>query len=111
MDNLPVDQALLARSQMAMSLAFHIVFAWVGVAVSGLASAVFVTFVNAWMNAPRGLVFTNGQLTDIDPLGALKTPFALHEIVHGSLASYAATALAVAGVHGFALLRKPESRF
>ena len=216
MDNLPVDQALLARSQMAMSLAFHIVFAsvgiampvlmvlaearglrtgdplyralakrwakgtavlfavgavsgtvlsfelgllfpgfmrfagpivglpfslegfaffieaiflgiylygWdrvpprihllagVGVALSGLASAVFVTFVNAWMNAPRGLVFTGGQLTAIDPLGALKTPFALHEIVHGSLASYAATALAVAGVHGFALLRKPDSRF
>jgi cytochrome bd ubiquinol oxidase subunit I len=83
----------------------------VGVAVSGLASAVFVTFVNAWMNAPRGLVFTDGQLTDIDPWGALKTPFALHEILHGSLASYAATGLAVAGVHAYALLRNPGSQF
>jgi cytochrome d ubiquinol oxidase subunit I len=83
----------------------------VGVAVSGLASAVFVTFVNAWMNAPRGLVFAGGQLIDIDPLGALKTPFALHEILHGSLAAYAATGLGVAGVHAFALLRAPGSRF
>jgi cytochrome d ubiquinol oxidase subunit I len=83
----------------------------VGVAISGLASAVFVTFVNAWMNAPRGLVFADGQLVDIDPLGALKTPFALHEILHGSLAAYAATGLGVAGVHALALLRAPGSRF
>jgi cytochrome d ubiquinol oxidase subunit I len=85
--------------------------AGVGVAGSGLASAVFVTFVNAWMNAPRGLTFAGGQLVGIDPLGALRTPFALHEILHGSLAAYAATGLGVAGVHAFALLHAPGSRF
>jgi cytochrome d ubiquinol oxidase subunit I len=80
--------------------------AGVGVALMGLASAVSVTFVNAWMNAPRGFVVRDGQLTDIDPWGAFQTPFAAHEILHGTLASYAATGLAVAGIHAFALLRK-----
>src|SRR5688572_8689366 len=46
-------------------------WAGIGVAVSGLASAVFVTFVNAWMNAPRGYTLAGGKLTDIDPWGAL----------------------------------------
>jgi cytochrome d ubiquinol oxidase subunit I len=80
--------------------------AGVGVALMGLASAVSVTFVNAWMNAPRGFAVHDGQLTDIDPWGAFQTPFAAHEILHGTLASYAATGLAVAGVHAFALLRR-----
>ncbi len=85
--------------------------AGVGVAVCGLASAVFVTFVNAWMNAPVGHVVEAGRLVSIDPWAAFKTPFAFHEIVHGQLASYAATGLAVAGVHAYALLRRPQSRF
>ncbi len=80
--------------------------AGVGVALTGLASAVSVTFVNAWMNAPRGFVMKDGQLTDIDPWGAFQTPFAAHEILHGTLASYAATGFAVAGIHAFALLRR-----
>jgi len=79
-------------------------FSGIMVALSGLASAVFVTFVNAWMNAPRGFTFADGKLLNIDPLGAFQTPFAFHEIVHGSLAAYAATGLAVAGIHAWALL-------
>ncbi|HEY0706678.1 MAG TPA: cytochrome ubiquinol oxidase subunit I, partial [Polyangia bacterium] len=86
-------------------------WAGIGVAVSGLASAVFVTFVNAWMNAPRGYTLVAGKLTDIDPWGALQTPYALHEILHSVLAYYAATGLAVAGVHAFALWRYPGSVF
>ncbi len=86
------------------------VFSGVVVALSGLASAVFVTFVNAWMNAPRGFTVKLGVLNNIDPLGAFQSPFAFHEIVHGSLAAYAATGLAVAGIHARALLlgRAPE---
>jgi cytochrome d ubiquinol oxidase subunit I len=86
-------------------------WAGVGVAVSGLASAVFVTFVNAWMNAPVGYVLEGGTLTQIDPWAALQTPYALHEILHSTLAYYAATGLAVAGVHAFALWRYPGSGF
>src|SRR5262249_698946 len=60
--------------------ALHIA-AGIVVALSGLLSAVFVTLVNAWMNAPRGFRVDGGQLVDIDPLRAMTTPFALHEIV------------------------------
>jgi cytochrome bd ubiquinol oxidase subunit I len=86
------------------------VFAGVMVAVSGLLSAVFVTFVNAWMNAPRGFHVVDGKLVDIDPIAALDTPFALHEVPHTALAAYLTTSLAVAGIHAWALRRSKGDR-
>jgi cytochrome d ubiquinol oxidase subunit I len=86
------------------------IFAGVVVAVSGLASAAFVTLVNAWMNAPRGFrVDAVGELVDIDPIQAMTSPFALHEILHMALAAYMATALAAAGIHAYALRRRDSS--
>jgi cytochrome bd ubiquinol oxidase subunit I len=81
------------------------------VAVSGAASALFVTTANAWMNAPRGFRVEAGRFVDIDPIGAMRTPFTLHELVHGTLAAYLATGIAVAAVHAALLLRRPESTF
>jgi cytochrome d ubiquinol oxidase subunit I len=81
------------------------------VAVSGAASALFVTIANAWMNAPRGFRVVDGQFLDIDPLRAMRTPFALHEVVHGTLAAYLATGIAVAAIHAVLLLRNPASAF
>src|SRR5712691_11784359 len=52
------------------------------VALSGLASAVFVLIANAWMNAPRGFRVSGGTLVDIEPIEAMRTPFAAHEILH-----------------------------
>jgi cytochrome bd ubiquinol oxidase subunit I len=76
------------------------------VALSGLASAVFVTLVNAWMNAPRGFsVGPDGRMTNIDPIAALFTPFAASSVIHMALAAYLSTAIAVAAVHAGALLR------
>jgi len=74
------------------------------VALSGALSALFVTLVNAWMNTPC-------CLEPIDPLGALATPFAFHEVVHGTLAAYMATAFAVAAIHAWQLLKAPGSGF
>jgi cytochrome d ubiquinol oxidase subunit I len=86
--------------------------AGVMVALSGLASAVFVTIANAWMNAPRGFrVDEEGRMVDIDPIAAMGTPFALHEVLHMAVAAYAATAFAVAAVHAVILLRNPGSAF
>jgi cytochrome d ubiquinol oxidase subunit I len=85
------------------------VFAGVMVAVSGAASAVFVTFVNAWMNSPRGFAVVDGSIVVTDPYAALSAPFALHEIPHTMLAAYLATSLAVAGIHAWGLLRSPGS--
>jgi cytochrome bd ubiquinol oxidase subunit I len=86
----------------------HVV-AGVIVALSGLASAVFVTLVNAWMNAPRGFRVENGHLVDIDPLHAMTTPFALHEVAHMAVAAYMSTAIAAAAIHAYALLKDRAS--
>src|SRR6202162_1876884 len=42
------------------------------VAVSGVASAVFVVLANGWMNTPTGFRLVNGQLTDISVWQALR---------------------------------------
>ncbi|HWM86465.1 MAG TPA: cytochrome ubiquinol oxidase subunit I [Kofleriaceae bacterium] len=80
------------------------------VAVSGIASAAFVTIANAWMNAPTGFRLEDGKLVDIDPIAAMATPFALHEVLHTILAAFMATALAVAAIHAWALLRGTNTR-
>ena len=78
------------------------------VALAGVASASFVIIANAWMNAPAGFrVAADGSLVDIDPIAAMGTPFAPHEILHGVLAAIMATAMAVAAIHAWALLRVP----
>jgi cytochrome d ubiquinol oxidase subunit I len=81
------------------------------VALSGLASAIFVTIANAWMNAPVGFRLEGGRLTDIQPLAAMATPFGLHEALHMAVAAYAATAFGVAAVHALVLRRTPGSTF
>ncbi len=86
-------------------------FAGAMVALSGMASASFVTLVNAWMNTPRGFTVKDGQFVDLDPIAAALTPFSLHEVTHTLLASYMATTLAVGAIHGYQLLKDPSSRF
>jgi cytochrome d ubiquinol oxidase subunit I len=83
------------------------VAAGVVVAASGVASALFVTLANAWMNAPRGFRVVDGAFVDVDPVAAMASPAAAHEVVHSIAAAYMATAFAVAGVHALALLRAP----
>src|SRR6185312_15364989 len=147
----PMPDLLAARSQMAVSLAFHIVFAvivigmpfslegfaffteaiflgiylygwdrissrahlWAGVAVavSGAASGVFVVIANAWMNAPAGFELVNGQAVNVDPIAAMANAAAVSQTLHMTLASYAATGFAVAGIHAFLLLRDPANAF
>lgn len=81
------------------------------VAVSGAASAVFVVMVNAWMNAPTGITVEAGQITSFSALAAMRSPVALAQILHMLLAAYAATGLAVAGIHALMILREGRSAF
>jgi cytochrome bd ubiquinol oxidase subunit I len=81
------------------------------VALSGMASAVFVVIANSWMNTPVGFRLLAGKPVDIDPLAALTNPAAFHETIHMTIAAYAATGFAVAGVHAFMLLRDPTNPF
>ncbi|MEP7344837.1 MAG: cytochrome ubiquinol oxidase subunit I, partial [Gemmatimonadaceae bacterium] len=87
---------LSARAHMA---------AGVVVAVSGAASAVFVVMVNAWMNAPTGITVAEGKIIHFDALAGMQSPVAFSQILHMLLAAYAATGLAVAGLHAGMILR------
>ncbi|HVH67605.1 MAG TPA: cytochrome ubiquinol oxidase subunit I [Gemmatimonadales bacterium] len=86
-------------------------WAGVAVAVSGAASGIFVVIANAWMNAPAGFALVNGQAVDVDPLAAMGNAAALPQTIHMTLAAYAATGFAVAGIHAFFLLRDPANAF
>jgi cytochrome d ubiquinol oxidase subunit I len=76
-----------------------------------MASAVFVVIANSWMNTPVGFKLVGGQPVDIHPLAALSNPAALHETIHMTIAAYAASGFAVAGIHAFMLLRDRNNLF
>ncbi|HEX6668196.1 MAG TPA: cytochrome ubiquinol oxidase subunit I [Gemmatimonadales bacterium] len=86
---------------------------WSGilVAVSGAASGVFVVIANAWMNAPTGFDLVDGRITNIDPVAGMLNPMAFQQTLHMTLAAYAATGFAVAGIHAFLLLLDRENSF
>jgi cytochrome bd ubiquinol oxidase subunit I len=81
------------------------------VALSGVASGIFVVMANGWMNTPTGFTLVNGLPTDIDPIAALLNPAGLFQAPHMILAAYASTGFAVAGIHAFYLLRNPLQPF
>jgi cytochrome d ubiquinol oxidase subunit I len=81
------------------------------VAISGAASGVFVVIANAWMNTPAGFRLVNGRPADVDPLAAMLNPAAFSQTLHMTIAAYAATGFAVAGIHAFLLLRDRHSLF
>ena len=86
-------------------------FAGAMVAISGTASAVFVVMANAWMNSPTGFDLVDGTPTNIDPIAAMLNPASFPQALHMTLAAFAATGLAVAGIHAFLLLRRPNDPF
>jgi cytochrome d ubiquinol oxidase subunit I len=86
-----------------VSAGLHL-FSGVMVAVSGAASAFFVTLVNAFMNEPRGIA-------TLDPLVAMFSGPWKTQVPHVLLASYASIGFAMAGIHAWMLLRRPQSAF
>jgi cytochrome d ubiquinol oxidase subunit I len=81
------------------------------VAVSGALSGVFVVIANAWMNAPAGFDLVDGRITNIRPLAAMANAAALPQVLHMTLAAYAATGFAVAGIHAWLMLRGRNASF
>ena len=86
---------------------------WAGVAVmvSGTVSGIFVVFANAWMNAPTGFDLVNGIPTNIDPIAAMLNPASFHQTLHMTLAAFATTGIAVAGIHAWMLRKNPDDHF
>jgi len=86
-------------------------FAGVMVAVSGALSGVFVVTANAWMNTPTGFDLVNGEAVNVHPLAAMLNAAAPAQVLHMTLAAYAATGFAVAGIHAFLILRGRRAPF
>jgi len=81
------------------------------VALSGAASALFVVIVNAWMNTPTGITVDAGRVVSVDPIAGMLNPSTFQQALHMLLAAYAATGIAVAGIHAAILLRRREAVF
>lgn len=75
------------------------------VGVCGFASGIFVVAANAWMNAPAGFDWVNGQAANIDPVKAMFNEAWLHQTLHMQLAALQAVGFAVAGIHAYLYLK------
>jgi cytochrome d ubiquinol oxidase subunit I len=80
---------------------------WTGVpvAVSGAASALFVTTANAWMNTPVGFVEVDGRVVSAEALAPFLAPATPYQVVHMLLAAFMCTGFAVSSVYAVAMLR------
>lgn len=86
-------------------------FTGVIVGVSGLASGILVVAANAWMNSPAGFDFVDGQYINVDPIKAMFNKAWFSQSLHMSLAAFAATGFAVAGVHALMIIRRQNVYF
>lgn len=86
-------------------------FTGVVVGISGLVSGILVVAANAWMNSPAGFDYANGRYTNIDPIKAMFNDAWFSQSLHMSLAAFAATGFAVAGVHAIMILKKKNVLF
>ena len=81
------------------------------VGVSGIISGVLVVSANAWMNSPSGFDYVNGQYLNIDPIKAMFNDAWFSEALHMTLAAFAATGFAVAGIHALMIYKKRNVGF
>lgn len=79
------------------------------VGVSGVLSGIFVVCANAWMNAPAGFDWIDGQAFNVDPWAAMFNPAWKAMTLHMTISAFQATGFGVAGVHAFMLLRRPSA--
>ncbi|TWR30282.1 cytochrome ubiquinol oxidase subunit I [Mucilaginibacter pallidiroseus] len=86
-------------------------FTGVVVGISGIASGILVVAANSWMNSPSGFTFKDGVYTNIDPIKAMFNPGWFSQALHMTIAAFAATGFAVAGVHALMIFRKKNIAF
>jgi cytochrome d ubiquinol oxidase subunit I len=63
------------------------------------------------MNSPSGFDFVNGQYINIDPMKAMFNAAWFEQALHMSIAAFAATGFAVAGVHALMIIRRKNVKF
>ncbi|MGP4041564.1 cytochrome ubiquinol oxidase subunit I [Gracilibacillus sp. D59] len=74
------------------------------VAIGASFSAVFITMVNAFMNAPQGFELMNGNLINVEPLVAMFNPAMPTKVAHVIATAYMTSAFVLAAIGAFRLL-------
>jgi cytochrome d ubiquinol oxidase subunit I len=77
----------------------------VPVAIGASFSAVFITMVNAFMNAPQGFDIVNGELVNINPIIAMFNPAMPTKVAHVVITAYMTSAFVLAAIAAFRLLK------
>ncbi|MDN4608304.1 cytochrome ubiquinol oxidase subunit I [Sporosarcina highlanderae] len=77
----------------------------VPVAIGASFSAVFITMVNAFMNAPQGFDIVNGELVNINPIIAMFNPAMPTKVAHVVITAYMTAAFVLAAIAAFRLLK------
>lgn len=80
------------------------------VGIAGVVSGIFVISANAWMNNPAGFDWINGQAVNIDPFKAMFNKGWFQQATHMTIAAFASTSFAVAGIHAYLYLRNKERK-
>ncbi|RHW32074.1 cytochrome ubiquinol oxidase subunit I [Lysinibacillus yapensis] len=75
------------------------------VAIGASMSAVFITIVNSFMNAPQGFDVVNGELVNIQPLIAMFNPAMPTKVAHVLVSAYMTSAFILASIAAFRLLQ------
>ncbi|MBS4209953.1 cytochrome ubiquinol oxidase subunit I [Bacillus sp. FJAT-50079] len=75
------------------------------VAIGASFSAVFITMVNAFMNAPQGFDIVNGSLVNVNPLVAMFNPAMPTKVAHVVVTCYMTAAFVLASIAAFRLLK------
>lgn len=81
------------------------------VAISGALSGIFVVAANAWMNSPAGFDIVDGEVVNVDPIGAMFNDAWFQQALHMTLAAYTATAFGLAGIYAFGYLRGRQDNY
>jgi len=80
------------------------------VGIAGVTSGIFVISANAWMNSPSGFDWVNGQAINIDPFKAMFNKAWFQQALHMTIAAFASTSFAVAGIHALLYLRHRDRK-
>ncbi|SHN05017.1 cytochrome ubiquinol oxidase subunit I [Gracilibacillus kekensis] len=75
------------------------------VAIGASFSAVFITMVNAFMNAPQGFEFSNGDLINVQPIIAMFNPAMPTKVAHVLATAYMTSAFILAAIGAYRLLK------
>ncbi len=74
------------------------------IVLGSLASSFFITTANAWMNSPAGFTYTNGVISNIDPIKAMFNPATYTETTHSIVSYYLTTALVFGSIYAWGMI-------